>query len=190
MRPSWCRWGSRWCCSADPLQGFPLLSFSGWITVSHWHAYISAHIILGHKNFTTNKTMPGKQGRRPLMENRPNGCPETIYWPQKRKVLYLVELNKTRFLHNDISFLFSCLTLCLCVLQISRSYRWTNECPRLWMETCTFQMFSQKTAGQTTSAMLASLTLKPSSRNSLSQLPCSTVSQRAKYDYSQQSSRT
>lgn len=58
MRPSWCRWGSPWCCSADPLQGCPLLSSSGWITVSHLHVYMSAHMVQGHKNFTFKGTMP------------------------------------------------------------------------------------------------------------------------------------
>ena len=62
------------------------------------------------------------------------------------------------------------------LLQISRSYRWINECPRLWTETCTSRMSSQKTAGRTTSATLASLTHKPSSRSSQSQWPCWTVS--------------
>ena len=42
-RPSWCRWGSPWCCSAGPLQGCPLLSSSGWITVSHLHVHTHLH---------------------------------------------------------------------------------------------------------------------------------------------------
>lgn len=78
--------------------------------------------------------------------------------------------------------------LSLRVLQTSRSYHWTNECPWLWMETCTFQMFSRKTAGWITSAMLAFLTHKPSSRSSLSQSLCSTVSRWMQQH--QQSSRT
>lgn len=141
MRPLWCRWGSPWCCSADPLQGYPLLSSSGWITVSHFHVYIwISHSV---EQYQTN--MP---------------C-----WTPRN----------TLFLH---------------VLQTSRGYHWINECLRLLMETCTFQMFSQKTAGLTTSAMPASLTHKPSSRNSLSRSPCWTVSQDAEYNFSWQYSRT
>lgn len=71
----------------------------------------------------------------------------------------------------------SSLTLSLLAFQTFRSCRWINGCPRLWTETCTFQMFSRKTAGLTTSATLASLTHKPSSRNSPSQSQCWTVSQ-------------
>lgn len=102
MRPSWCRWGSRWCCSADPLQGCPLLSSSGWITVSHLHVYIYIHIIQGHKNFTTNRTMSDKQRWHHWWENRPNGCPETIYWPSKKDFFSFVELNQTSNLHNTL----------------------------------------------------------------------------------------
>lgn len=39
MRPSLCKWGSPLCYNAGPLQGFPLLSSSGWITVSHLLVY-------------------------------------------------------------------------------------------------------------------------------------------------------
>lgn len=52
MRPSWCRQGSHWCCSADPLQGCPLLSSSGWITVSYWHEHTSAGLMRGLQIFT------------------------------------------------------------------------------------------------------------------------------------------
>lgn len=60
MRPSWCRRGSRWCCSADPLQGCPLLSSSGWITVSYLHEHTSAGMIRGLQIFTsqTNNNAP------------------------------------------------------------------------------------------------------------------------------------
>lgn len=87
MRPSWCRWGSPSCCSAGPLQGCPLLSSSGWITVSHLHVHTSAHV-QGH--FTTNTTTADKQRRRELMENRP--------LRQRR-----LALNQTCFSHIDIS---------------------------------------------------------------------------------------
>lgn len=70
----------------------------------------------------------------------------------------------------------------LCICQTSTSSRWTKGCPRLWMGICTSPMSFLKTAGLTTSAMLASLTHKPSSRSSPFRSPCWTVSQGAEND--------
>lgn len=52
MKLSPCRWGSPWCCSADPLLGCPLQSSSGWITVCCLHAYTSTLILQTLKDFT------------------------------------------------------------------------------------------------------------------------------------------
>ena len=131
MRTLWCRWGYRWYCHVDPQQGCPLLSSSGWITVSCLH-------VLGRSSSFGTKSNH-----------------------------LFTQLHAFIFTFNIFPFM---------SFQTSRGYHWTNECPWLWMETCTFQMFSQKTAGWITSVLLAFLTHKPFSRSSLSLSLCSRVS--------------